>query len=90
MPNKNPVIYILHLTDIVTYEECNNDESYPIGNGMFDPSSGIFTSQSTEPALFSFSATSLLKAEYNSPVHIKLIKHKLEGGEKVMYVFNPI
>ena len=50
---------------------------------MFDPSTGTFTSQSEEPSLFFFSATSLLKSENNAPVYLQIIKHKPDNGEKV-------
>ena len=78
---------LLHFTDVVTYEECITDENDLIENSMFDPTSGTFTSTSTNPSIFSFSATSLLKSEYNAPVYIQLIKNKVEGNEKVVYMF---
>ena len=74
---------ILSFSDIVTYEECSKDESDPIENRMFDPSTGTFTSQSDEPSLFFFSATSLLKSENNAPVYLQIIKHTPDNGEKV-------
>ena len=78
-------IEIVQISDIVTYEECNKDEEDPIQDKMFDPSTGTFTSQSEEPSLFFFSATSLLKSEYNSPVYLQIIKHKPDNGEKVRF-----
>ena len=74
---------IVLISDIVTYEECNKDEEDPVEDKMFDPSTGTFTSQSDEPSLFFFSATSLLKSEYNSPVYLQIIKHRPDNGEKV-------
>ena len=81
--SKQPLIFLL--SDIVTYEECSKDESDPIENRMFDPSTGTFTSQSEEPSLFYFSATSLLKSENNAPVYLQIIKHKPDNGEKVQH-----
>ena len=73
----------MHILDVVTYDSCTVDDNEPIENRMFDPRTGTFTSQSDKPSLFSFSATSLLKSENNSPVYLQIMKHKANSSEKV-------
>ena len=67
----------------VKYDECITDENGQLGNGMFDKALGTFTSLAKQPALFSFTATSLLKSENNSPVYLQIMKHNPELDTKV-------
>ena len=67
----------------VKYDECITDENGQFENGMFDKTLGTFTSLAKQPALFSFTATSLLKSENNSPVYLQIMKHNPELDTKV-------